>query len=192
MTLANKITIARLCLVPVFGFYEWQYGASVVNGRPDEWIRLIAILLFILAAAMDGLDGFIARRFNQRSRLGAILDPIADKGLVFTAILVLAMTNRADSFPIWFPIAVIGRDVILAIGFLFLSKSIGRVDIRPSKIGNAATLLQITSILWLLLGIARVGQIFLIALATLFTVASGLGYVADGLRQAREAFHANR
>src|SRR5208337_2749710 len=79
-----------------------------------------------------------------------------------------------------------------AIGFLFLSKSIGRVDIRPSKIGKAATLLQITSILWLLLGIARVGQIYLIALATLFTVASGLGYVADGLRQAREASHANR
>ena len=192
MTLANKITILRICLVPVFGFYAWQYGASVGNGRPDTWIRLIATLLFSLAAALDGLDGFIARRLNQRSRLGAILDPIADKGLVFTAILVLALTNWSDAFPIWFPITVIGRDAMLAIGFLFLSKSIGRVDIRPSKIGKAATLLQIASILWLLLGIARTGQIYLIVLATLFTVASGLGYVADGLRQAREASHTHR
>ena len=163
-----------------------------MNGRPDKWIRLIAALIFILAAAMDGLDGFIARRLNQRSRLGAILDPTADKGLVFTAILVLALTNWSDAFPIWFPIAVIGRDAILAIGFLFLSKSIGRVDIRPSKIGKAATLLQITSILCLMLDIARTGQIYLIAFATLFTIASGLGYVADGLRQAREARHTHR
>jgi cardiolipin synthase (CMP-forming) len=192
MTLANKITIVRICLIPAFGFYTWQYGASVVNGRPEETIRLIATLLFVLAAAMDGLDGFIARRFNQRSRLGAILDPVADKGLVFTAILVLALTNWSDGFPIWFPIAVIGRDAILAIGFLLLSKSIGRVDIRPSKIGKAATLLQIASILWLMLGIAQTGQIYLVALATLFTLASGLGYVADGLRQAREASHIHR
>ena len=192
MTLANKITILRICLVPVFGLCAWQYGASVVNGRPDKWIRLIAALIFILAAAMDGLDGFIARRLNQRSRLGAILDPTADKGLVFTAILILALTNWSDAFPIWFPIAVIGRDAILAIGFLFLSKSIGRVAIRPSKMGKAATLLQIASILCLMLDIARTGQIYLIALATLFTVASGLGYVADGLRQAREASHTHR
>ena len=89
------------------------------------------------------LDGYIARRFNQRSRLGAILDPIADKGLVLTAIVVLALSNRSEDFPIWFPIAVIGRDTILVVGFLALSKAIGRVEIRPSKIGKTATLLQI-------------------------------------------------
>src|SRR6201981_2401670 len=141
MTLANKITIVRICLIPAFAFYTWQYGASVVNGRPAETIRLIATLLFVLAAAMDGLDGFIARRFNQRSRLGAILDPVADKGLVMTALVVLPLSNRSEDFPIWFPIAVIGRDAILATGFLALSKTIGRVEIRPSKIGQTATLL---------------------------------------------------
>src|SRR5271165_5359699 len=50
----------------------------------------------------DGLDGFLARRFNQRSRLGAVLDPIADKGLVMTAIVVLTLSNRSKGFPIWF------------------------------------------------------------------------------------------
>jgi phosphatidylglycerophosphate synthase len=103
-----------------------------------------------------------------------------------TAIVVLALSNRSEGFPIWFPIAVIGRDAILLIGFLALSKAIGRVEIRPSKIGKTATLLQIASILWLLLGIRRIGQFYLATLATLFTVASGLGYVADGIRQARE------
>ncbi len=82
MTLANKITIARLCLIPIFGIFAWKYGTSVARGRPAECVRVIAAFVFIIIAAMDVLDGFIARRFNQRSRLGAILDPIADKGLV--------------------------------------------------------------------------------------------------------------
>jgi cardiolipin synthase (CMP-forming) len=187
MTLANKITIVRLCLIPIFGIFAWGYGASVVRGHPAERARVISVFLFMLAAATDGLDGFIARRFNQRSRLGAILDPVADKGLVMTAVVVLALSNRSEGFPIWFPIAVIGRDAILVAGFLVLSKAIGRVEIRPSKIGKAATLLQITAILWLLLGFRRTGQIYLTTLATLFTVASGLGYVADGIRQVRAA-----
>lgn len=186
MTLANRITIARLCLIPVFGIFAWQYGARVVRGRRSEHVRVIAAFVFILAAAMDGLDGFLARRFNQRSRLGAILDPIADKGLVTTAIVVLALSTRSKCFPNWFPIAVIGRDAILAVGFLALSKTIGRVEIRPSKIGKTATLLQVASILWGLLGIRRIGQTYLVTLATLFTIASGLGYVADGIRQAWE------
>jgi cardiolipin synthase (CMP-forming) len=187
MTLANKITIARLCLIPLFGISAWQYGASVIRGRPAEYVRVMAALVFILAAVMDGLDGFIARRFNQRSRLGTILDPVADKALVTTAIVVLALSSRSENFPIWFPIAVIGRDAILVIGFLALSKAIGRPEIRPSKIGKMATLLQIASIVCALMGIKGTGQIYLAALATFWTVASGLGYLADGIRQAREA-----
>ncbi len=189
MKLANKITIARICLIPVFGIFAWQYGARVVRGRPAEYVRVVAAFVFILAAAMDGLDGFLARRFNQRSRLGAVLDPIADKGLVMTAIVVLTLSNRSKGFPIWFPIAVIGRDVVLVIGFLALSKAIGRVEIRPTKIGKMTTLLQVASILGLLLGIRRIDQIYLTTLATLFTVASGLGYVADGIRQAQGGGH---
>ena len=184
MNLANKITIARVCLIPVFGIFAWQFGAKVARGRPAEYLRVIAACVFILAAAMDGLDGFLARRFDQRSRLGAILDPVADKGLVMTAIVVLTLSNRSKGFPIWFPIAVIGRDAILLIGFLTLSKAIGRVEVRPSKIGKLAMLLQIVSILWRLLGM-RIGQFCVTTLAILFTVASGLGYIVDGIRQAR-------
>jgi CDP-diacylglycerol--glycerol-3-phosphate 3-phosphatidyltransferase len=185
MNLANKITIARVCLIPVFGIFAWQSGARVARGRPDDYFRAMAASVFILAAAMDGLDGFLARRFNQRSRLGAILDPLADKGLVVTAIVVLALSNPSKDFPIWFPIAVISRDTILVVGFLVLSKRIGRVEVRPSKLGKLATVLQIASVLRLLLGVRRVGQFYLTALATLFTIGSGLGYFADGMRQVR-------
>jgi cardiolipin synthase (CMP-forming) len=187
MTFANKITIARLCLIPIFGIFAWGSGTNIVLGRLAGRVRLIAAFVFFLAAATDGLDGFIARRFNQRSRLGAILDPVADKGLMMTALVVLPLSHRSEDFPIWFPIAVIGRDAILVTGFLALSKTIGRVEIRPSKIGKTATLLQIAAILRPLLGIRWTGQIYLTRLATLFTIASGLGYVADGIRQAREA-----
>jgi cardiolipin synthase (CMP-forming) len=187
MTFANKITIARLCLIPIFGIFAWGSGTNIVLGRLAGRVRLIAAFVFFLAAATDGLDGFIARRFNQRSRLGAILDPVADKGLMMTALVVLPLSHRSEDFPIWFPIAVIGRDAILVTGFLALSKTIGRVEIRPSKIGKTATLLQIAAILRPLLGIRWTGQIYLTRLATLFTIASGLGYVVDGIRQAREA-----
>jgi len=78
-----------------------------------------------------------------------------------TAIVVLTLSNRSKGFPIWFPIAVIGRDVVLVIGFLALSKAIGRVEIRPTKIGKMTTLLQVASILGLLLGIRRIDQIYL-------------------------------
>ena len=185
MNLANKVTIARVCLIPVFGIFAWRSGERVGRCRRDQHSRLIAACVFILAAAMDGLDGFLARRYNQRSRLGAILDPVADKGLVVTAIAVLALNNRAKDFPIWFPIVVISRDAILVVGFLALSKAVGRVEVRPSKLGKMATVLQIASIFQLLLGAKRIGQFYLTTLATFFTVASGLGYFVDGIRQAR-------
>jgi CDP-diacylglycerol--glycerol-3-phosphate 3-phosphatidyltransferase len=192
MTLPNSITIARICLIPLFAVFAWRYGVSSARGRPDEALRLTAAVVFILAASMDGLDGYIARRFNQRSRLGAILDPLADKATVWTGIVVPLLSNWPDRFPIWFPIAVIGRDLILLVGFLSLSMVFGDVDVRPSRIGKAATLLQIASIFWLLLGPRGIALIYPAALATLLTVISGFGYVGEGFRLAQIAARTRR
>ena len=93
MTTANKITITRILLSPVFVLLAVYYGESVRNGAPRESLRIAAILVFVAAALSDGIDGFIARRFNQRSRLGEVLDPIADKGLLVTAILTLTFSD---------------------------------------------------------------------------------------------------
>src|SRR5262245_22959957 len=78
MTTANKITIFRILLVPFF-IVQVLYYADAEEPTAQEWYRLGALLTFGLTALSDGLDGYIARRYNQRSELGAILDPLADK-----------------------------------------------------------------------------------------------------------------
>src|SRR5215831_16670322 len=69
MTTANKITVARILLIPVFVTLAIYYGESIQRGEPLEWLRFSAIVVFLVAAASDGLDGYVARRYNQRSPL---------------------------------------------------------------------------------------------------------------------------
>jgi CDP-diacylglycerol--glycerol-3-phosphate 3-phosphatidyltransferase len=185
MTLATKITILRISLIPVFAGVAWWYGRTVAEGQPQEWMRIGAAGVFIFAATTDGVDGFIARHFNQRSQLGSILDPIADKGLVLVAITVLALGDWTDAFPPWFPQVVIARETLLFFGFVFLTRTIGHVPIRPSWIGKAATACQILAILWVVMRVTDISSIYCVILATALTVASGLGYLMDGIRQLR-------
>ncbi|MEP6975013.1 MAG: CDP-alcohol phosphatidyltransferase family protein, partial [Spartobacteria bacterium] len=93
MTTANKITLVRILMIPAFVLMAIYYGESIKRGEPEEWQRFAAIIIFLVAAASDGLDGYIARRYNQRSALGVILDPIADKGLLLSAIITLSISN---------------------------------------------------------------------------------------------------
>ena len=93
MTLANQITIGRILLIPVFVLFCVYYGQGVEAGQPEEWQRWAAIITFLVASASDGLDGWIARHWSQRSRLGTILDPIADKGLLLAAIITLSLSK---------------------------------------------------------------------------------------------------
>ena len=123
MTTANKITVVRILMIPAFVTMAIYYGESIQRGQPLEWQRFAAIAIFILAAVSDGLDGYVARRYNQRSTLGVILDPIADKGLLLSGIITLSLTNWSEfepgsgKFPAWFPVLVISRDAILLVGY---------------------------------------------------------------------------
>lgn len=185
MTLANKITILRIALIPVFACFAWWYGRTAAEGQPQEWMRIGAAGVFLFAATTDGLDGFIARHFNQRSQLGSILDPVADKGLVLVAIVILSLGDWTDGFPLWFPLIVIGREALLFLGFVALTRTIGRVPIRPSWIGKGATACQILAILWVVLRVTELSSIYCVILATVLTVASGMGYILDGIHQVR-------
>ena len=187
MTLPNKITVTRICLIPVFALVAWMYGVTVANNHADERLRYASAGIFILAAATDCLDGFIARRFNQRSRVGSILDPLADKGLIATAILVIVLGNWPNRFSIWFAIVVIGRDLLLGIGFLTLSNAIGDVTVRPNLLGKSATALQLTAILWVLLGVPWIAPVYASVGAMIFTLISGFGYIVDTFRQTQIA-----
>src|SRR5919108_2741474 len=145
MTTANKITVVRILMIPAFVTMAIYYGQSIQRGAPLEWQRFTAIAIFLLAALSDGLDGYIARRYKQRSELGAILDPIADKGLLLSGIITLSITNwtSADNeygkFPIWFPVVVITRDIILVVGAIILHLLIGdKMRVKPVWTGKVA------------------------------------------------------
>ena len=111
MTTANKVTILRILLIPFF-VVEVLYYVKAGN----EMHRIAALLTFAVAAICDGVDGYIARRYNQASELGMILDPIADKGLLLSGIITLSISNwstidvQYGKFPVWFPVLVITRD----------------------------------------------------------------------------------
>jgi CDP-diacylglycerol--glycerol-3-phosphate 3-phosphatidyltransferase len=101
MTTANKITVIRILMIPAFVTMAIYYGESIERGEPLEWQRFTAIIIFLVAAVSDGLDGYVARRYNQRSALGVILDPIADKGLLLSGIITLASVIEPSRSGIW-------------------------------------------------------------------------------------------
>lgn len=197
MTTANKITIVRILLIPVFVTLAIYYGVSVAAREPDERLRFAAMLTFFIAAVSDGLDGYVARRYNQRSSLGVILDPIADKGLLLSGIITLSVINwdaanpSAGHFPIWFPVLVISRDLVIVIGSAVLHLLNGKVVVRPRWTGKIATVLQMVAIGWVMLQLHWVPLVYVVLLAGLFTFASGVMYVVDGMGQLHAEGHAN-
>jgi cardiolipin synthase len=196
MTTANKITIIRIAMIPVFVLMAIYYGESVQRGDPIEWQRFAAIVIFLVAAASDGLDGYVARRYNQRSALGVILDPIADKGLLLSGIITLSITNWSEDpaygkFPLWFPVLVITRDVVILVGSAILHLLNGKVRVRPSWTGKVATVLQMVAIAWVMLQFRFIPLFYIVVAAGVFTFVSGGIYVMDGIRQLQAEGHAN-
>jgi CDP-diacylglycerol--glycerol-3-phosphate 3-phosphatidyltransferase len=176
MTLANRITLARIGLIPIFGGLAGAYGRSISAGKPDEKLRRLAAAAFFFAILTDGLDGFIARRFDQKSRLGTILDPIADKGLMLVALITPGLSRWNEGFPAWFPAVVIGREGLVVSGYWALRGRQRRVEVKPSPAGKAATLFELLSMLAVLLGARKSTVRFLVMTASALTVASGFGY----------------
>src|SRR6266403_577375 len=138
MTTANKITILRILLIPFFVVEVLYY----VKGG-NELHRLLAIVSFAVAAICDGVDGYIARRYNQRSELGAILDPLADKLLLVSGIVVLSSDQRPylETVPLWLTGTIIGRDMLLLTGLIVIQMIVGKVRVRPRIVGKVATVL---------------------------------------------------
>ena len=183
MTTANKVTIARIGLIPVFVVLAALYGESVSSGAPNPWLRWSAVLTFLVASISDGIDGYIARYYNQRSRLGAILDPQADKGLLVAGLLALTISDWEYHFPIWFAALVISRDLVVVIGSLLLHFRNGHVQLRPRWTGKVATVFQMAALAWVMLQIHWLSPLVPVTLAAFFTLVSGIGYVFDGIRQ---------
>ncbi len=140
MTTANKITVSRLILLPAFLCCIYSYS-------PDrEWLRLGALCFYVVAALSDLVDGWIARRFNQISRLGKRLDPLADKLLVNLGyVFVAANPHFSPSVPLWVPPVFLARDVYIVLGAYFINERYGPFKVSPRLSGKTTTALQMAA-----------------------------------------------
>ena len=128
LTAANQLTLLRMLLIPAFVIL-------VLYGHLG-W----ALIVFVTAGVTDGLDGIIARR-TQRTTLGAWLDPMADKLLLVTTFVVLALPNLelANRLPVWLTVCIISRDIVIILTVAVVNLAIGRRTFRPSVFGKVAT-----------------------------------------------------
>jgi len=179
LTIPNLLSLLRMALVPVFII-------AVRYGEPKK-----ALLIFLAAGITDALDGFIARIAKQQSLLGTYLDPIADKLLLTSAWVVLAIPNLAQSAPVplWVTILVISRDLLIVIVALVLYLALGVRKFPPTVISKVTTVVQVTTVVVVLIaGIAAKETArlavaldfladFFIYLTAALTLASGLYYV---------------
>ncbi|MDD2221201.1 MAG: CDP-diacylglycerol--glycerol-3-phosphate 3-phosphatidyltransferase [Clostridia bacterium] len=174
MTLANKITISRILLIPVF---------LIVLMLPINRADMIAALIFIIASATDGLDGYFARSRGEVTTLGKFLDPLADKLLVSTALIALVGMGRLDA---WIVVLIIAREFAVT-GLRTLAVKEG-VVIAASKLGKIKTVTQIIAVCllllqydplltaWLTAGFWHIFAIIMTYIALFFTLYSGYDY----------------
>lgn len=194
MTLANKITVTRLFLIPVFVVFAAYYSESITAGEEKQLYRILALAVFALASISDAVDGYIARNFNQSTALGRVLDPIADKLLLLSGVVTLSVTNWHAGLPIWFAGLVIARDVIISVGMLIIYFTHGKAKVRARISGKICTFLQLSCVCWVLVDFWSVDSRpwpldVLIYLAAAFTTVTGYLYLKDGIHQLREAGH---
>jgi CDP-diacylglycerol--glycerol-3-phosphate 3-phosphatidyltransferase len=180
MTTANKVTIFRILLIPFFVVEVLYYVRE--GWEPHRWLALVT---FVAASICDGVDGYIARRFQQRSELGALLDPLADKLLLVSGVVLLSLDNAPHlaRLPLWFTGVIIGRDVLLLTGLIVMHLTMGKPVIRPRWVGKTATVLQMATVIWVLLKLSGTWLPLLTLAAAACTGGSGLLYVLDGVRQ---------
>ena len=180
MTTANKITIFRILLIPFFVVEVLYYVRT-----EHEIHRFTALLCFAVASICDGVDGYVARRYHQRSELGTILDPLADKLLLVSGVVLLSFDHGPllPQIPLWLTGTIIGRDLLLLAGLGVLHLMVGKVTVRPRISGKLATVFQMTTVLWVLLKWDREWLVVWTLGAAALTGLSGLFYVWDFVKQ---------
>lgn len=172
MNWANRLTIFRIILIPAF-------VTTVLYHRLDA-----ALIIFIVATVTDALDGYIARTFKQKTQLGAIMDPIADKLLIVSAFISLSMVSGLPGYlkmPIYVTAVVISRDALILTGALIIYLHNEHLEVKPTILGKVTTFFQMLTIISVLVQFVYSSWIWNI---TVFcTVASGLDYLRIGASQ---------
>ncbi len=166
----NILTIIRILLAPVFVIFLLR-----------EFF-VPALIVFTVAGISDGLDGFIARYFNQKTALGAYLDPIADKMLLISAFVSLGILKI---IPAWLAVVVISRDVLIVIGIAVFTITEKSYKVKPSIVSKLTTVSQITAIIVTLMGVNAMGltglKTTLFWTTAVLTLISGFHYIYLGM-----------
>jgi len=177
LTTANQLTILRIVFVPVF--------IILLAYREIGW----ALGTFVAAGITDVLDGIIARRFRQKTSIGAVLDPLADKLLMTASILILSLPQMEfhTTIPRWLMIIIISRDVFILLVSVIVVLMVGWRVFRPSLYGKASTLMQVMTVLavlyvnWKHVTVPELHILFY--MTGLMTAFSGVHYLVRALRQ---------
>ncbi len=172
MTVANMITILRFILVPAVVYW-------MLNG---QW--QMAFAGFLVAGISDGVDGFVARHFDQRSELGAYLDPMADKLLLVSVFVVLGLVGE---MPLWLVVLAVSRDALIVCAVLLSTVMRNPVEMKPLMVSKANTAVQIILASIILAELAFSMEFgparpILIVVSGLLTVASAAAYLVAWLR----------
>ena len=185
LKIPNILTIGRIIIVPIF---------VVTFFIPGLFGDLIPFFLFVLASFTDYLDGVLARLFKEESKLGELLDPIADKILVAAALILLVMNGTIKNYEVIAAIIILTREILVSGLREFLAK--GRVDMQVTSLSKLKTLIQMTSIAILLTGEsgnkiinfqdynAQTVGIILLWLSAFFTLYTGYDYLRKGIDHA--------
>jgi cardiolipin synthase len=176
LTTASKITLLRMFLVPfvAIGILYHRYG--------------ITLIIFLISGLTDLLDGLVARRLKQKTKVGQLLDPMADKLLLSTSFLLLTFPAGAYiSIPIWLAVVVFGRDLIIVISAAAIALTTGYTNFVPTIYGKASTVVQILCVLGVLvanyLGWSFATLRWLFYLTFALTLFSGAHYIYDFSRR---------
>ncbi len=175
MTTANKLTILRVILVPVFMAFLLM---------EPMWCRITALIIFVIASATDGIDGYIARHYNQITTFGKFMDPLADKMLTTAAFLVLLEHGRVSSVAV---MIILAREFMVA-GIRMLAVADGKV-IAASMLGKIKTVSQMVAIIAAIVLLnpafsetpAMLITDILVWISTAITVISGIDYLAKNM-----------
>ncbi len=186
ITLATKVTLARILGVPVFVLLLIYYEMGLARQENADVFRWAALGVFVIVAATDALDGYLARSRNEVTAIGRLLDPLADKGLLLSGLILLArpvVRTLEPHIPVWFTTLVISRDVLLVGGYFLIHHFVGSVHVQPRWVGKSATVLQMGLIAWALIRFPSPWFAPCVALAGILTALSFVQYAVDGIRQ---------
>lgn len=175
MNFANKISTFRILTVPFF------IASMVYYSAERDYLRFIALSIFILGVVSDAVDGYIARKSKQNSKAGLILDPLGDKLLLMSAFICLTFINEFSlRFPLWVTLIVISRDLIILLGALVIYIVKQRIEIYPTRWGKLTTTFQMSSVIAVLLRLKLSYALWWVAV--FFTLISGSDYVMRGFK----------